>query len=248
MRVIISEYLRDAPAYITLPERGVRRTDTLIRPSCRAPPGAILTAKWNLDTEYIQSCNCEYGCPCNFNGRPSHGNCEALFAYNVRRGSVNGTNLEGVKFAVGAWWPKAIHEGNGTSRLYIDSKATPAQRKVVEELHAGKHAGGVFEIFPKTWAKILPTRAAKIDWKWSGYDSSFTVEGVGGVKSTHIKNPVTNDDFEGKILLPKGIAWKASDVSSVDWSLKDVDAGWNMKYEHRAGFVCPVKVTEKGPD
>lgn len=204
-------------------------------------------AKWNIDFEYIQSCNCDYGCPCNFNGYPTHGHCEALVGYRVRKGSLAGTNLDGAKFALGLWWPKAIHEGNGTARIYIDPAATPAQKKAIEEIASGKHGGGVFEVFPKTFSKVLPTKAAKINWKWSGYDSAFAVEGVGEVRSSHIKNPVTNDNFEGQIVLPGGIGFKKADVTSVEWSLKDAEAGWNMRYPKASGFVCDVAMNEKGP-
>ena len=207
----------------------------------------MAAAKWKLETEYIQSCNCDYGCPCNFNAYPTRGHCEALLGFNVRKGSVGGTKLDGVKFAWGLWWPKAIHEGNGIGRVYVDPKATPAQKKAIEELTSGKYGGGHFAIFPQTLAKSLPAKSARIDWKWAGYDSSVAVDGVGGVRSTHIKNPVTNDNFEGKVVLPGGIAWKDGDVTSVDWSLRDGEAGFNMEHRKTSGFVSTVTYTEKGP-
>jgi len=206
-----------------------------------------MAGKWNLTVEYIQSCNCDYGCPCNFNSLPTHGNCEALLGFHVTKGTVNGAKLDGVTFAQGLWWPKAIHEGGGTGRLYIDPGATPQQRKAVEELHTGKIGGGVFEIFPQTWTKTLATKAAKIGWQFKGYDSKFTVAGVGEVASSHIKNAVTGDDFEGQIVLPRGIAWKKSDVTSVDWWLRDSDAAWNMRHSKASGFVTTINFNEKGP-
>lgn len=66
-----------------------------------------------MEAEYIQSCNCDWGCPCNFDALPTHGNCEALVAYRVKRGKFGDTKLDGVVFAEGLWWPKAIHEGDG---------------------------------------------------------------------------------------------------------------------------------------
>ncbi len=206
-----------------------------------------MPGKWNFETEYIQSCNCDYGCPCNFNGYPTEGHCEALIGYRVTGGSIGGTKLDGVKFAVGAWWPKAIHEGNGAARIYVDPAATAAQAKAVEDLNTGKHGGGVFEIFPKTWTKVYPLKTAKIDWTFKGHDSKFTVAGVGEVASAHIRNAVTNDPFEGEIRLPRGIAWKRADVTSVDWWLKDPEAAWDMRHAKASGFVTTIKYNEKGP-
>src|SRR5713101_6842604 len=111
-----------------------------------------------MEAEYIQSCNCDWGCPCNFDALPTHGSCEALVAYRVKKGKFGDTKLDGVVFAEGLWWPKAIHEGNGVGALYIDENTTPEQRKAVEAVFSGKHGGGVFEIFPKTWTKKLPTK------------------------------------------------------------------------------------------
>ena len=206
-----------------------------------------MATSWEFETEYIQTCNCDYGCPCNFNGRPTHGDCQALIGYRITRGNFGGTKLDGVKFAIGAWWPKAIHEGNGAVRRYIDPSATREQRAAIEAIASGKHGGAVWEIFPKTSTKVHATKAARIDWKFAGYDSAFTVDGVGEVRSAHIKNPVSGEDFEGQILLPAGIAWKRADVTSVDWSLQDAEAGWNMKHRHGAGFVTTVRFNEKGP-
>ena len=203
--------------------------------------------KWNFEAEYIQSCNCDYGCPCNFNGYPTEKHCEALVGYRIKKGSFGNTKLDGVKFAMGFWWPKAIHEGNGAARVYIDPSATAAQKKAVEEIASGKHGGGVWEIFPKTFAKVHGTKSAKISWKASGYDSAFAVDGVGEVRSSHIKNATTGEPFEGQIVLPGGINWKKADVTSVDWWLRDWEAAWDLRHQNAAGFVCTLKFNEKGP-
>jgi hypothetical protein len=52
--------------------------------------------QWRIETEYVQSCNCDYGCPCNFNALPSYGNCEALVGYRIIKGNFGDTKLDGV--------------------------------------------------------------------------------------------------------------------------------------------------------
>lgn len=205
-------------------------------------------ANMELETEYIQSCNCDYGCPCNFNGLPTHGNCEALVAYRVKKGRLGSTNLDGVTFAWALWWPKAIHEGNGVSRLFVDTKATPEQRKAIEEIVAGKHGGGVFQVFAKTFAKTLPAKTAKIEFHHAGYDSWFTVEGVGEVRSEHIRNPVTGDAFEGEVVLPKGINFKRALVTNIKkWWMRDPEAPeLSAHHVNRTGFVATSKRNEQG--
>jgi len=200
---------------------------------------------WEFEAEYIQSCNCDYGCPCNFNGLPTHGNCEALLAYRIRKGKFASTALDGVTFAQALWWPSAIHLGNGTARLYVDPGASPAQRAAIEAIVGGQHGGGVFEIFPRTWTKVHPTRVAKIDFHFAPYDAGFKVDGVGEVHSEHIRNARTGKPFEGKVLLPNGIAWKEGIVTSIKrWWMRDEDL---LAYHtDRAGFTSVVKFTQAG--
>ena len=208
--------------------------------------GNPLATKWDFEAEYIQSCNCDYGCPCNFNGHPTHGNCEALVAYHIRKGNFGATRLDGVTFAEGMSWPKAIHEGNGVGALYIDPSATVDQRKAIEEIWSGKHGGGVFEVFAKSWTRVHMPKTAAIDFHYGGYDSSFSVEGVGEVRSGHIRNPVTGVSFSGELVLPGGINFKRALVTSIQrWSLHDGDL--QMDHENCAGFATITRYNEKGP-
>jgi len=205
-----------------------------------------LATKWNMETEYIQSCNCDYGCPCNFNGYPDKGNCEAFVGYKIRNGKFGDTKLDGVKFAAAFWWPKAIHEGNGTARIYVDSAATDAQVKAIEGIASGQNGGGVFEIFARTFTKVLPTKRAKIDWKYGEYVASFKVDGVGEVQSDYIVNPISGEKFIGEILLPTGFNWRRSVVSRIK-KLALHDADFQMDHKDTAGFTTVIKFTEKGP-
>ena len=205
-----------------------------------------MSTKWNFEVEYIQSCNCDYGCPCNFNGRPDKGHCEAFDGYRIRKGKFGNVTLDGVKFALGAWWPKAIHEGNGIGRLYVDTATTGAQTKALEEIVQGRHGGGVWEVFPKTWSKILPTKRAKIDWNYGDYVASFKVDGVGEVESDYILNPVTGEKFVGEVVLPKGFNWRRALVSRIK-KLALHDADFQFDHTNTAGFTTVIKFTEKGP-
>ncbi len=157
--------------------------------------------QWRIEVEYVQSCNCDYGCPCNFNALPTYGNCEALLGYRIRKGNFGDTKLDGVIFAWGLWWPKAIHMGGGIGKVYVDKNASPEQVKAIEEITSGKYGGGVFTIFPSTLKSTLPTAVTNIDFHYDSYDAWFTVEGEGEVKSQHIANPVTGALFEGELLM-----------------------------------------------
>ena len=111
--------------------------------------------RWELKVDYVESCNCTFGCPCNFIGYPTDGHCEALVGYHVRQGRFGRTKLDGLDVIYAAAWPRAIHQGGGTMRLYVSESATPEQRDALVEIFAGRAKGsGPFELFASTMADI----------------------------------------------------------------------------------------------
>ena len=72
---------------------------------------------WTLTGVVLVACNCDFGCPCNFNAPPTHGKCEGGWTWHVQHGSFDGVSLDGLNFSVYANWPGAIHEGNGVAQI-----------------------------------------------------------------------------------------------------------------------------------
>src|SRR6187200_3290293 len=95
------------------------------------PGGDILSengsTQWQMVGDEVGSCNCDWGCPCQFDALPTHGNCMALIAYGIREGTFAETSLDGVRFAELVWFPGAIHEGNGVRQTIIDESAGSEQ-------------------------------------------------------------------------------------------------------------------------
>ena len=68
---------------------------------------------WMLRGPEIATCNCAYGCPCQFNALPTHGNCTATVAMRIDKGHFGKTKLDGLHWAGVFAWPGPIHEGHG---------------------------------------------------------------------------------------------------------------------------------------
>ena len=96
---------------------------------------------WRLVADEVATCNCAWGCPCQFNALPTTGRCEALVAARIREGHFGNTQMGGVTFAAAYWWPGPIHLGNGIVQLAIDDKATKEQRAALLAICSGKEAG-----------------------------------------------------------------------------------------------------------
>src|SRR5438067_5270623 len=79
--------------------------------------------KWDVKATEFANCNCSYGCPCQFNALPTHGNCRAVAGYQIHQGHFGNVRLDGLR-AVALWaFPGPVHQGNGTMQLVIDERA-----------------------------------------------------------------------------------------------------------------------------
>ena len=76
---------------------------------------------------FLESCNCDSGCNCNFGGFPDHGSCEGLVGIHIDEGNIGDIDLSGMKLVLAVKWPKAIHEGDGAAAIYIDESASEEQ-------------------------------------------------------------------------------------------------------------------------
>ena len=170
--------------------------------------------KWNIKADYVETCNCDYGCPCNFNGFPTYGFCRALVLYHIKSGSYGSTKLDGIDVIYAGSWPKAIHQGSGTMQLFISKKVTEDQRKAIVNIFMGKAKGeGPFAPFASTVKYVLDPQFVDIAVKIDGRKSSFSVPGVLDVQIEGFKNPVTGEEQDTKIQIPKGFIWKVADAA-----------------------------------
>src|SRR5258706_7562138 len=80
--------------------------------------------QWTIKGREFVNCNCSYGCPCQFNGLPTHGDCQAVGGFEIERGHHGATKLDGLKFVGIFRWPGAIHEGQGETAVVVDERAT----------------------------------------------------------------------------------------------------------------------------
>jgi len=48
---------------------------------------------WELEADELVSCNCAYGCPCQFNALPTYGYCEAVAGIAIKRGRFGDVKL-----------------------------------------------------------------------------------------------------------------------------------------------------------
>ena len=172
--------------------------------------------KWRLAGEEAASCNCAWGCPCQFDALPTHGRCEALAGWQIQEGYYGYTSLNGVKFARIFWWPGAIHEANGTRQLIIDQETTQEQREALIEIESGKQGGTFNEIFATVCPNVLDVLIAPISFESDRETrkAHVLVGTIGELTTGPIINPVTGEEHRARIVLPQGFEYKEAEVAN----------------------------------
>src|SRR5438046_1107979 len=128
------------------------------------------TASWNLKGHVIVACNCDYGCPCNFNAAPSTGKCEGMWNWHVEAGHYGDVSLTGLTFSLAANWRAAIHQGNGEAVLVVDERADDRHRSAIATLLAGR-AGGPWKIISTTFSRVHGPEYLPYDISIAGLES-----------------------------------------------------------------------------
>jgi hypothetical protein len=196
--------------------------------------------RWSIEADFLQSCNCDYGCPCEFEAPPTMGFCQGAGVYRINKGTYGEVSLDGLGVAWVISFPKAMHLGNGTGGWIIDEKATPQQRDALNAIMSGSAGGMPFEIFPKLLTKVMDPQYAPFTFKLNGRNSSIKVGEAVSVAVEPIKNPVTGEAEEIQVHHGTGFIFKDADVVSaregrVKTSMLTFD------WPNKAGFVSKVK-------
>ena len=171
---------------------------------------------WRLIADDTSTCNCAWGCPCQFNAPPTQGRCEALVAVRVREGYYGTTKLDGLTFAAAYWWPGAVHEGNGIRQLVIDERASQDQRAALVKITSGTEGCTFFEIFASVVSQALEPIFAPIELT-SDQDkrtAQLKIPGVGEFRVEPIRNPVTGEEHRALIKLPNGFEFKEAEIGN----------------------------------
>ena len=194
---------------------------------------------------FLESCNCDSGCNCNFGGFPDHGSCEGLVGIHIDEGNIGDIDLSGMKLVLAVKWPKAIHEGDGAAAIYIDESASEEQVGGIATILPGQAGGMPWEVLATTLSSLDGPHMKSIKMDVNGRNSGFSSDGICEVKFTPLLNPVTGDENEVHIVFPGGgMIWDDGDNAKT--SVMNVDTG-AIKFDHsgQSAIFAPVEWTNQ---
>ena len=200
---------------------------------------------YRIKGTFLETCNCDSGCNCNFGGFPDHGSCEALIGIQINEGNFGETDLSGMKIVLAIKWPKAIHEGDGAAAIFIDESASEDQVTGIATVLTGQAGGMPWEILATTLSSLDGPHLKSINMDVNGRNSGFSIDGICEVKFTPLINPVTGEENEVHIVFPHGgLIWDDGDNAKT--SVMKVDTG-AIKFDHtgQSAIFAPVEWTNQ---
>jgi hypothetical protein len=201
-----------------------------------------MSETWSLKGQVLVACNCDWGCPCNFNALPTNGKCEGGWTWHVEDGAYGDVRLDGLSFSVFVNWPGAIHEGNGEALILIDHRADDAQRRAIETL-VGGDVGGPWGVLTWTWPTVHGPYAAAYELELNGVNSRIRCGDFVEVEAGPIRNPVTGAESYPSVVLPQGIIFKRGDLGAT--SRFRVANG--IEYDHSGQYMAIGPFDYAGP-
>ena len=179
----------------------------------------MATVEWRVRADEFASCNCSYGCPCQFNGLPTHRFCEGFFGFRIHEGYFSAVRLDGLAAALIAHCPGALHEGNCTTQLVIDERADAQQRDAFVKILSGQETeemATIWWVLAAMSPNKLPPLFLPIEFEVDvdARRARLNIAGLLEATGEPIRNPVTGAEHRVRIDLPHGFEYRIAEVAN----------------------------------
>ena len=203
---------------------------------------------WRIKGRELANCNCAYGCPCQFNALPTHGNCRAVVGYEIDEGHYGNVRLDGLKAALILSFPGPVHEGNGTMQVVIEDKADTQQREALRKIIQGedtKEMATMWWVYSTMSPNKLETLYKQIQFEVNieKRTGRLSIPGLIEMTAEPIRNPVTKAEHRARIDLPHGFEYRIAEMASASSSVKGQIP---MELENSYGQFAELHLSDSG--
>ena len=189
---------------------------------------------WNVKGSYVETCSCELMCPCNLSldHGATYDYCRVTLVFNIREGSVQGTDVAGCKIALIADTPKVMTDGNWRLGVFIDAAASDEQAEKLGAVFSGQLGGPMAALGPLV-GESLGVERAPIEVHEDGLTHSVK---IGDAVDFEIEDVVPFGVETGEPARLTGIFHPAgSELTIAHATRSDINA-FGVQYEANAGF------------
>lgn len=196
--------------------------------------------EWRMRGPEIANCNCDWGCPCQFNALPTNGHCRAMTAMRIDEGYFGETDLSGLKWAGMFAWPGPIHKGGGEALVVVDDRADEAQRNAILTILSGQETdpgATIFNVFASVIDHLHEPAFLPIDFEldMDKRTGRVAIAGLIDTMVSPIRNPITGETHRARVSLPNGFEYREAEFASGDTlATGPVPLEWTTRHAHLA--------------
>jgi hypothetical protein len=190
-------------------------------------------AEWYIEGLWMKNCNCDPGCPCDFNQRPTQDFCEGMVAMHITKGHFDDVDLSGVTWAGTVHWPGAMHEGNGEMQPIIDSSATEEQINALAGALSGEHGDTFFEVVAFVCPTIHDPVIAPIDFAvdLEQRTGHLRVDGVLECEIDTLRGIDPPEPYRVLVRIPEGMEYTGPNEEAETAQAKYIRSNGAIKFE-----------------
>ena len=141
----------------------------------------MASKNWAISGEYIESCNCDYLCPCIYTN-PQEGatedHCYALMAFRIDQGESGGVDLSGQKIALVIRSGKIMADGGWIFAGIVDKGADEDQRAALAKIVAGEAGGPLGMVRDNLVSDFRGVEYAAIEFVKDGLKQTVNIPGI----------------------------------------------------------------------
>jgi hypothetical protein len=119
---------------------------------------------WSIRGRYFENCSCDMPCPCtiSLDAGADKERCNAVLAFHVDSGDVEGVDVGDVTVVVVADAPQMMSEGNWRLALVVDERASDEQLQKLGAVFGGE-LGGPMEALAPLVGEVLGVERMRIE-------------------------------------------------------------------------------------
>ena len=174
---------------------------------------------WYIEGEEYGNCNCNYGCPCQFDSLPTHGHCEAFGIARIKKGHFGDVKLGGLMFGAVYAWPGPVFEGKGQMQAIVDARADASQREAMlkilygEETDEGANHWWVYHAMSDTVHEPL-VKNIQCELDVEARKAKVVIEDLIESEGQPIRSSRTGEEHRVRIDLPNGIEFTYAEIGN----------------------------------
>ena len=192
---------------------------------------------WNISGSYFETCSCNVVCPCTASLAlgATLDRCRVTLVFNVRNGTVEGTDVGGLTVAAIVDTPKVMTDGNWRLGVYIDGAASDEQAEKLGGVFSGALGGPMAALGPLI-SENLGVQRVPIEIREDGLRHAIR---IGDEIDFEVEDVVPYGVESGQPAKLTGIFHPAGSELTVAHATRSKINGFGIAYEAKAAFSAP---------